>query len=181
MVLAHLISPNTLSALHVNAARSTFLPQGVPVSLNKKFQAHLSAPDLFSECPFPSHSSSLPKCWFCFSESSNLPLKKFQFSPSQLSLEDLSPSLYLLFPNYKSQVLPTWPTSLAPPSSSTAYQSTGFQTPNEILLPIPNFFPFSAHPPNASSFPFNMPVLSLAYDPNFLVQVYLYYKNYSVS
>lgn len=39
MVLAHLISPNTLSALHVNAARSTFLTQGVPVSLNKKFQA----------------------------------------------------------------------------------------------------------------------------------------------
>lgn len=100
MVLAQLISPNTLSALHVNAARSMFLTQGVPVSLNKKFQAHLSAPDLFSECPFPSHSSSLPKCCFCFSESSNRPLKKFQFSPSQLSLEDLSPSLYLLFPNY---------------------------------------------------------------------------------
>lgn len=150
MVLAHLISPNTLSALHVNAARSTFLAQGVPVSLTKKFQAQFSPPDRFSECPFPSHSSSLPKCWFCFSESSNLPLRKFQFSPSQLSLEDLSPSLYLLFPNYKSQALPTWSTSLAPPSPSTAHQSTGIQTPNDILLPILNYFPFSLHPPNAS-------------------------------
>lgn len=150
MVLAHLISPNTLSALHVNAARSTFLAQGVPVSLTKKFQAQFSPPDRFSECPFPSHSSSFPKCWFCFSESSNLPLRKFQFSPSQLSLEDLSPSLYLLFPNYKSQALPTWSTSLAPPSPSTADQSTGIQTPNDILLPILNYFPFSLHPPNAS-------------------------------